>query len=137
MRRVPPRILIVDDHPAFRRAARLLLAERGFTVIAEAGCPRTALQAAAELTPDGVLVDVQLGGECGLELTRALTRGQPTLAVLLVSSDPLDRRAEAARAGLRAQVRARADAISPSCGATDRHRPIQVMPAACGRRRLR
>ena len=94
MRRVPPRILIVDDHPAFRRAARLLLAERGFKVIAEAGCPRTALQAAAELTPDGVLVDVHLGEECGLELTRALTRGQPTLAVLLVSSDPLHRRAE-------------------------------------------
>jgi DNA-binding NarL/FixJ family response regulator len=94
MGRVPPRILIVDDHPAFRRAARLLLAERGFTVIAEAGCPRAALQAAAELAPDGVLVDVHLGGECGLELARALTLGQPALAVLLVSSDPLDRRAE-------------------------------------------
>jgi len=94
MRRVPPRILIVDDHPAFRRAARMLLAQRGFTVIGEAGCPRTALQAAAELGPDGVLVDVHLGGECGLELTRALTRGQPALAVLLVSSDPLQRRAE-------------------------------------------
>jgi len=94
MRRVPPRILIVDDHPAFRRAARLLLAERGFKVIAEAGCPRTALQAAAELAPDGVLVDVHLGEECGLELTRALTRGRPTLAVLLVSTDPLHRAAE-------------------------------------------
>ena len=109
MRRVPPRILIVDDHPAFRRAARLLLAERGFTVIAEAGCPRTALQAAAELAPDGALVDVHLGGECGLELTRALTRGQPTLAVLLVSSDPLTAALRTAARGLRAQVRARAD----------------------------
>ena len=41
-----------------------------------------------------MLVDVHLGGGCGLELTRALVRGEPTLPVLLVSSDPLDHRVE-------------------------------------------
>jgi len=86
----PLRILIADDHPAFRRAARLLLARRGFAVIGEAGCARTALEAATALEPDGVLLDLHLGDACGCDVALVLTRREPAPAVLLVSSEPPD-----------------------------------------------
>jgi CheY-like chemotaxis protein len=38
-----PRVLLVDDQPDFRQAARLLLERRGYAVVAEAGCAATAL----------------------------------------------------------------------------------------------
>ena len=88
---VPARILIVDDHPMFRRAARELLHARGYDVIAEADSPRNALGVVERLAPDGVLVDVHLGDESGFDLARALTCAHPDLAVLLTSSDDLER----------------------------------------------
>ena|ERR1700754_3292212 len=83
----PLRFLIVDDHPVFRRAARVLLAARGHEVLGEADCASGALDAVARLAPDGVLLDVRLGAECGFEVARALTQAHPGLAVVLVSSD--------------------------------------------------
>lgn len=88
---VSARILIVDDHPTFRRAARELLHARGYDVIAEADSHRNALGVVERLVPDGVLVDVHLGDECGLQLARALTCVHPDLVVLLTSADDLER----------------------------------------------
>jgi DNA-binding NarL/FixJ family response regulator len=80
-------VLIVDDQPSFRRAARELLEARGYAVVAEAVCSVTALEALARLQPDAVLLDVRLGPESGFDIARALTRARPGLAVLLVSAD--------------------------------------------------
>ena len=44
----------------------------------EADCARNALDAAARLAPDGVLLDVCLGAECGLDVAHALTGAQPS-----------------------------------------------------------
>jgi CheY-like chemotaxis protein len=85
----PARILIVDDQPVFRCAARMLLEARGFAVAGEADCAAGALDAAARLAPDGVLLDVCLGEQSGVDVARALTRAHPALAVVLVSSDEL------------------------------------------------
>ena len=90
MPRHDSRILIVDDNPSFRSAARELLAARGYTVVGEAGCGRSALEAAARLAPDGVLLDVNLGEDCGVDVARVLTDAQPALDVVLVSADPPD-----------------------------------------------
>ena len=54
------RILIVDDHPSFRRCARALLEADGFAVIGEAEDGEGALSAIGSLRPDVVLLDVQL-----------------------------------------------------------------------------
>jgi DNA-binding NarL/FixJ family response regulator len=81
----PVRVLIVDDHPVFRRAARELLEARGFVVVGDAGCSATALEAVKRLEPEGVLLDIRLGEESGHELAHALTRCHPAPAVLLVS----------------------------------------------------
>jgi DNA-binding NarL/FixJ family response regulator len=70
-------VLIVDDQPVFRRAAHELLEARGYAVVGEAGCAAAALQAAKQLEPDAVLLDVRLGDESGHEVARALTRFAP------------------------------------------------------------
>ncbi len=84
------RILIVDDQPVFRQVARMLLVARGYTVVGEAGCASDALYAAERLAPDGVMLDVCLGEESGLDVAEALTSAQPSMTVVLVSADPPD-----------------------------------------------
>jgi two-component system nitrate/nitrite response regulator NarL len=79
-------VLIVDDQPAFRELARRLLIERGYSVVGEAGCGSSALEAAALLRPDAVLLDVRLGEEDGFEVARELRHACPGAAVLLVSN---------------------------------------------------
>ena len=83
---VPVRVLIVDDHPGFREAARGLLQRRGYAVVGEAGCAASAVDAGLRFAPDAVLLDIRLGDESGFEVARALCRACPRAAVLLVSS---------------------------------------------------
>jgi DNA-binding NarL/FixJ family response regulator len=83
----PPRVVVVDDHPSFRQAARMLLAARGYDVVAEAASAATALDAVERHAPHGVLLDVQLGDDDGFAVCGALTRSRPDLAVLLASAD--------------------------------------------------
>ena len=80
-----PRVVIVDDQPTFRDAARLLLEARGYDVVAEARCAASALDAVERHQPEGVLLDVRLGEDDGLDVCAALTRTRPGLAVLLAS----------------------------------------------------
>lgn len=53
-------VLIVDDHPTFRRFARRLLEETGLDVVGEAVDGESALRSVAALAPDLVLLDVML-----------------------------------------------------------------------------
>jgi CheY-like chemotaxis protein len=82
------RCLIVDDSPRFLDAARGLLERQGVTVVGVASTSAEALQRAQELRPDVTLVDVDLGGESGLELARRLDRepGLAPLPVILIST---------------------------------------------------
>jgi DNA-binding NarL/FixJ family response regulator len=79
------RVLIVDDQPMFRRAARTLLEMRGYDVVAEAGSGASALEAVERHAPQGVLLDVRLGDDDGFSVCSTLTRARPGLAVLLAS----------------------------------------------------
>jgi DNA-binding NarL/FixJ family response regulator len=83
----PLRVLIVDDHSVFRAAARELLERRGCVVVGEADGAAVGLDAARRIGPDAVLLDVQLGGDNGFEVCRAMTGSDPRLAVLLVSAN--------------------------------------------------
>jgi DNA-binding NarL/FixJ family response regulator len=80
------RVLIVDDAPSFRRAARALLERRGYTVVGEADCCAAALDLVGRLAPDAVLLDVQLPDGNGYQLSAVLTDGARGPAVLLVSA---------------------------------------------------
>jgi DNA-binding NarL/FixJ family response regulator len=79
-------VLIVDDHPGFRANARALLESEGFEVVGEAADGASALDAAAELAPELVLLDVQLPDIDGFEVASRLTGGDDGPAVVLVSS---------------------------------------------------
>jgi two-component system response regulator EvgA len=81
------RVVVVDDHSSFRRAARVLLRSRGFHVVGEADCGASAQHLVDALRPDGVLLDLRLGAECGLDVARALTASRPQLSVILTSAD--------------------------------------------------
>jgi len=65
-------VLIVDDHAAFRSAARLMLERGGFEVVGEAVDADTAVEAAARLRPEVVLLDVQLPGDDGFRTCERL-----------------------------------------------------------------
>jgi CheY-like chemotaxis protein len=80
------RCLIVDDSARFLDAARALLERQGVTVVGVASSSAEALQRAEELRPDVTLLDIDLGGESGLELARRL-HGRPGPApVILIST---------------------------------------------------
>ena len=100
-----PRVLIVDHHPSFRRAARELLAARGFAVVGETECGAAARTLVEQIRPNLVIVDVRLGAECGYDLARSLTDVHPSLAVVLVSANAdLGDPAHVAECGARAFV---------------------------------
>jgi DNA-binding NarL/FixJ family response regulator len=82
------RCLLVDDSPLFLDAARGLLEHQGITVVGVASTSSDALRRARELRPDVTLVDIDLGGESGLELARRLHRldGLGAAPVILVST---------------------------------------------------
>jgi DNA-binding NarL/FixJ family response regulator len=83
---VPPTVLIVDDHPAFRAAARAILEADGFQVIAESTTGGDALEAVERVQPALVLLDICLPDIDGIEVAGLLTAADRERAVILVSS---------------------------------------------------
>jgi DNA-binding NarL/FixJ family response regulator len=79
-------VLIVDDHAGFRAHARRLLEFEGYRVVGEAADSASALEAARELEPELVLVDVHLPDANGFELTSWLGALPDPPAVVLTSS---------------------------------------------------
>ncbi|MBD0348574.1 MAG: response regulator transcription factor [Thermoleophilia bacterium] len=83
---MPRTVLIVDDHPTFRATARALLASEGYEVVGEAADGRSALEAARELHPEIVLLDVQLPDIDGFEIASLLAANGSSAAVVMTSS---------------------------------------------------
>jgi len=80
------RVLVVDDHPLFRQGVKLTLeAAKDIEVIGEAPDGQRAIQMAEALAPDIMLVDINLPGLNGLEVTRVVRRRQPQIAVLILT----------------------------------------------------
>ena len=81
------RVLIVDDQAPFRDAARAVVeATDGFEVVGESGTGEASIEAATQLTPDLVLMDVNLPGINGLEATRRILAGSSPAIVMLLST---------------------------------------------------
>src|SRR5262249_39086765 len=79
-------VLIVDDHPAFRSAARALLEAAGFEVVGEAADGASALDEARTLRPEVVLLDVHLPDLDGFAVAERLSREGVPPAIVLTSS---------------------------------------------------
>ena len=97
----PIRVLIVDDHALIRRSLELALtAETDIEVVGEASDGQEAVELAARLLPDVVLMDVRMPRRSGIEATRAIKESAPsTRIVMLTVSDEEEDLFEAIKAG--------------------------------------
>jgi CheY-like chemotaxis protein len=78
--------LIVDDHPSFRRFARMLLESAGYVVVGDAEDGASAIDAVGTLRPDVVLLDVLLPDMSGFDVAKALAERPERPLVVLTSS---------------------------------------------------
>src|SRR5215211_4373161 len=106
------RVLIADDHYLFRYGLRTMLARlEGFEVVGEAASGEEAVQKAAEVLPDIVLMDIQMPKMNGIEATRRVVEHNPGIGVVMLTMFGDDDSVFAAmRAGARGYVLKGADA---------------------------
>lgn len=86
------RILLADDHKLLREGFRSLISEQSnMSVVAEAEDGRSAVQLAAKLSPDIVIMDISMPGMNGIEAARLILTANPAVQVISLSMH-LDRR---------------------------------------------
>ena len=82
----PIRVVVADDHAVFRLGMRRLLdAVPGFEVVAEAADTQGALDAVGRLTPDVLVVDLDMPGGGGVVVTQQVARAAPEVRVLVLT----------------------------------------------------
>ena len=85
------RVLVVDDQTPFRNAARSVVDRMaGFEIVGEAESGEDAVDMAATIAPDLVLMDINLGGMNGIDATRRIVGSNPAVMVVLLSTYELD-----------------------------------------------
>ena len=99
-------VLLVDDHPLFLDGVRAALsASPDIEVVGEAHDRRQAVEHAAALRPDVVLMDLNLPDGSGIDATREILATAPDTGILVITmSDDDDAVVAAMRAGARGYV---------------------------------
>jgi DNA-binding NarL/FixJ family response regulator len=93
------RVLVCDDVEAFRALMRYTLPEDpAIEVVGEAGDGLAAIESAAELQPDVVLLDLTMPGLDGIDAIPAVLERAPNARVVALSGWDADRMADAALA---------------------------------------
>jgi DNA-binding NarL/FixJ family response regulator len=85
------RVVLADDQEVVRLGFRMIIdAEEGFEVVGEAGHGAAAVELAAAMEPDVVLMDVRMPLMDGIEATAAIVERCPGVRVLVVTTFDLD-----------------------------------------------
>ncbi len=94
-------VMIVDDHPVFRQGLRDVLAsENDLRIVGEAGDGEEALRLALDLLPDVIVMDVNIPGLNGLQVTLKLQQERsPSNILMLTAYDDAEQVFHAIRAG--------------------------------------
>jgi DNA-binding NarL/FixJ family response regulator len=84
---MPVRVLVVDDHPAFRRAltSALRLVD-DIEVAGEAGGGIAACEEAAQLAPDVIVMDLSMPDLSGIEAMKRIHETHPDLPVVILTA---------------------------------------------------
>ena len=100
------RVLIVDDHAMVRRGLQSLLSlYRDIEVVGEAGDAASAVQAAVELSPEVILLDIRLPGPSGIDAAKRLRKEAPEARIIALTAHDNDEYIlEALGAGVRAYL---------------------------------
>jgi DNA-binding NarL/FixJ family response regulator len=80
---LPLRLILIEDHQALREGLELLLDREGCEVVGTAGTLSEGRELVERLQPDVALVDIRLGDESGIDLTRQLLDADPEQRVVL------------------------------------------------------
>jgi DNA-binding NarL/FixJ family response regulator len=94
-------VLVVDDHPVFRQGLRdILRQEHDIEVVGEGADGQQALEMVRRLQPDIVILDINLPGLNGLQVTRQLrSERSPSAVIMLTAYDDQEQVLHAFRAG--------------------------------------
>jgi len=120
------RVLIADDHEVVRCGVRGLLEAHGYTVVGEASDGLEAIEKAASLAPDVLIVDITMPRLNGLEAARRIRAVSPHTEILVLSMHQSEQMVrEVLEAGVRGYV-LKADATKDLVAAVEalgEHRP--------------
>jgi two-component system nitrate/nitrite response regulator NarL len=84
-------VMLVDDHPHFRRAMREMISQMpGFDVVSECESGEASLGQVASTRPSLVLMDVRMPGMGGVAAAREIRNQHPDTVVVLVSAEEAD-----------------------------------------------
>ncbi|MCX7722783.1 MAG: response regulator transcription factor [Verrucomicrobiae bacterium] len=80
------RLLLADDHPVVRQGVRICLEQYNrFEIVGEASKGEEAIRMACSLMPDVMLLDINMPGANGLQVTEQLSRLAPQVRILILS----------------------------------------------------
>ena len=84
---LPVRVLVVDDHPAFRRALSSALSMvEDIEVAGEAGGGEAACEQAARLRPDAIVMDLSMPDLDGIGAMRRIHASRPEVPVVILTA---------------------------------------------------
>ena len=111
-------VFLVDDHQMWRQLLRLQLdLEPDLHVVGEAADGQSAVDQVAELAPDIVLLDLDLGGRSGLAYVGQLHEAAPSARIVALSgTDKVEDMVEAFRSG--------------AVGFLSKQHPVEEFPSA-------
>jgi len=129
------RILLADDHALFRDGIASLLTSWGHEVVGLAADGDEAVELAARLQPDLVLMDVRMPRRSGLEASRLIVQAHPEMAVVMLTvSEAEDDLFEAIKGGARGYLlkNLEAESLRSMISAVGRGEPA-ISPATAAR----